>query len=394
MTNMKRGLFTALLVLAVMSGCGGTQLLSMKPIEADIPELRFWYEKGGALKSVWGHAGDFFAAGDAKKFVVKLHKDAGKCQLTYDDGDSHFTKDCAGLSTMTLDLGKYYANHPDVIGISVATEKLGIQMGFFYPNLRAERDVLPVEYKCPGQSSNKTMSTCTRPASYQFFLNAQIEDGSAGEMQFVRKCNKTSMQTDVIPVTGAGPITVSLQSMTPDYCVIQLNLRQNKQADGTYTIKKQQNLFVRFYDEKYIPLPIPELTKQSDGNWKACAPESYEKYSVNGNDRGSWTQSKCYTVGGSKDTEIDVWDRSGRFSWNATPGRMMLGTKGTTPQGIEINGFYFYNQARPWVEDRIKAACGSNDLACAKKKHSELLKDPKMIRAMEAWDASLLYQGE
>ena len=385
-------LLLACAAIVSAAGCGGTAALSMKPVDADIPELRFWYQKGGAWQTVFGHAGDFFTVGEAKKFKVKLHKDAGKCQLTYDDGDNHFTKDCEGLSTMDLDLGTYYANHPDVIGISVATEKLGIQTGYFYPNMRLERDVLPVQFKCPGQSSNKTMSTCTRPATYNFFFSAGVEDPSAGDMQFVRKCNKTSIQTDVIPVTGAGPITLSLQSMDADYCVIQLNLRQNKQPDGTYLIKKQQNLFVRFYNEKYIPLPIPELTKQSDGSWQACAPESYEKYSVNGTDRGSWTQSKCYKVPAGQ-VEIDVWDSIGRFSWNAAPGRSLMSTEGVAKaNGIDVNGFYFYNQARPWVEQRILKACKSTDVECIKKKRDELLKDPVMVRAVEAWDASILYK--
>ena len=389
MTKFKWGLLVTTLTLAIVSGCGGTKILTMKPIEADIPELRFWYQKGGAWKNVYGHAGDFFADGDSKKFLVKLHKDAGKCQLTYDDGDNHFTKDCKGLSTMELDLGKYYPNHPDVIGISVATDRLGIQTGYFYPNMRTERDALPVAYKCPGQSTERTMSTCTRPATYTFFFAAQIEDASAGDMQFVRKCNKTQMQTDVIPVTGAGPISLSIASNTADYCVIQLNLRQNKQPDGSYLIKKQQNIFVRFYNEKYIPLPIPELTKQGDGKWKACAPESYEKYSVNGKDRGSWSQSKCYTVDADQ-VEIDVWDDLGRFSWNVAPGRALFDAKGFATKGIEVNGFYFYNQARPWVEKKILESCSAKDVECAKKKRDELLKHPKMIKAMETWDASVL----
>lgn len=390
---MKKSKWGLLLFVLTVLGCGGTAALSMKPIDAEIPELRFWYEKGGNWQSVYGHAGDFFTVGEAKKFKVKLHKDAGKCQLTYDDGDNHFTKDCAGLSTMDLDLGKYYANHPDVIGISVATEKMGIQTGYFYPNMRTERDALPVQYKCPGQSNTRTMSTCTRPATYSFFFSAQVTDPSAGDMQFVRKCNKTAMQSDIIPITGAGPVTLNIQSMTSDYCVIQLNLRQNKQPDGSYLVKKQQNIFVRFYNEKYIPLPIPDLTKNDDGSWKACAPENYVKYSVNGNDRGSWSQSKCINVKADA-VEIDVWDEIGRFSWNLTPGRSMLSTEGFNKSGVEVNGFYFYNEARPWMEKHILEACKANDMECIKKKRDELLKDPKMVKAVEAWDASLLYKGE
>lgn len=392
---MKRFLWATLVVVTLatqFSGCGGTAALSMKPIDADIPELRFWYMKGGAWQNAFGQAGDFFSVGDPKEFQIKLNKNAGDCQLTYDDGDTHFTQDCDGQSTVTLNLGNYSAQQPDVIGISVATQNGGIQTGYFYPNMRVQHSALPVTYTCPGQSSSGLMSTCTRPATYDFDFSANITDGDPGQLQFVRQCNKGSLETDVINISGAGPVPLSLNSTTPDFCVIQLNLRQKQLPNGTWAIEEQQNIFVRFYDPTYIPLPLPELTQQSNGSWQACAPDDYSMYSINGTDYGSgWFSSNCKTITGSN-LEIDVWDSIGRFSWNVIPPRVLMNAKSSGQRGVELNGFYFYNKARPWVEQQILSVCKPTDEGCIKKKRDELLRNPKMVKAVTAWDASLLYK--
>ena len=389
---MKTVIFLLAVLLVLMTSCSsGT--LSMHPIDAKIPEMRFWYWKDGEYKSAWGDKGDWFKTGDPKKFKLKLHKDAGKCQLTYQDGDSHFTKDCQGMSEFELDLGTYTSSQSPVVGFSVATENLGIQQGFFYPNLLTQFPAIPVAYKCPHSDTVGGISVCTRPATYAFNFVATITDNYPGLLQFTKKCDNDFVPTVTpITVTGAGQLNFSVTSDTAQYCAINLAVKQNQQPDGSYAIKKEQTVHIRFYDPKYVPLPIPTMTQTKDG-WHVCAPQEYKLYSVNESDGGGGIfAGACQDVKGNT-VEFMVWDDIGRFSWNVAPGRVLQFLDGAAVGDIPLtNGYNFYSTAKPWIEGQLDKLCKKSDWRCRYFKYNDVIHLPKMIEAVEKWDASVLYQ--
>lgn len=381
-------------VLGCNGGCSSTKAVSMKPVDARIPELRFWYEKNGQMKDVYGSGGDYFNAGDAKQFKVKLHKNGGNCQLTYTDGDSNFTKDCRGMSTYTLDLGTYYVNHPSVVGISVAMEKLGIQQGYFYPQVNPSPfPELPVSYKCPQQESTDGISVCTRPATYQFNFTVSVKENFPGLLQYARKCVSDATETvDVFTINGAGDVPLTFNSSLAQYCTISVALKQNPQPDGSYAIKKKNVIHLNFYNPQYIPLPIPVINKVANG-WQVCGAEEYDATSLNLVDGGGIGSGKCKTVNASS-MEALAWDDIGRFSWNTSDasGRSLFLDATTSSKTSKSNGYYFYTLARPWVENQVLKKCRANDEQCIRSHINEVMRDPKMIKAVENWDSSILYK--
>jgi len=94
----------SVLSMILITGCA-TPPLSMKPVDAQVPELKFSYYKNGLFKSAYGHAGNHFKEGEPKIFKVKVNKFGGSCKLRYIDGNDDVTKDCTGMSEVTLDMG-------------------------------------------------------------------------------------------------------------------------------------------------------------------------------------------------------------------------------------------------------------------------------------------------
>ena len=354
-----------------------TKKYSMEPYKAKIPELRFDYLKEGIWMPVFGHGADYFIAGELKQFKIKMNKNSGNCQIRVIDGDNDSVYDCSKKGELIVDLGKYgqSAKEPSVLGISVASDKLGIQQGYFYPSLDKIRNLLPVQFKCPYQNTTKNVTVCTRPANYDFNMTAEVNDNKPGELLFRYKCGNDNLIEKTTPILSAGFFDFSISSASPAYCVLFFGLRQDKQSDGSYAIVKSRIMHVRFYEETYIPLSQPTITKISSGGWEACAVETYAAFSVNGVDKSKLNFGKCIKVPDEK-VEIDVWDDIGRFSWNIEP-----------KSKDYLNNFSFYREAGIFVSQFFEKC--KNDMTCVKE---DIRNNSKMIEAVIKWDASILYQ--
>jgi hypothetical protein len=350
----------------------------MKPVDAEIPELKFSYYKNGIFKSAYGHAGGHFSEGDLKIFKVKVNKYGGACKLRYIDGNDDITKDCTGLSEVTLDMGTHYKNQPEVIGISVSQEKLGIQQGYFYSLMRKERESLPVDFKCPYSDSTGDLAVCTRPASYAFKVKAIITNNLPGELLQTFVCNDGSKYETVLPISGADEKNLEFTVRNPTFCTVGLGLRQGKRPDGTHTIIQAKSIFVRFYNPLYIPLGSPNLIMEN-GVKKVCSGDSYAAYTLFNRDGGYLEPQTCFSV--SNFFEFFAWDSIGRFSFKSYSDSFTFAK--------QQDGWDFYTKAEPWIRKNMPR-CKSDE--CIKKEYAKLIRNPKMISAIENWDSSILYK--
>lgn len=370
--------YISILTTLFILGCGSTPPVSMSPDKAKVPELEFYYFKGGDWIRVHGHGGSKFQPGESRKFRIKLHKKMGDCQINYVDGDEHFTRDCKGHSSYELDLGQYYNSTPSITSFSVASEAVGIQVGHFYAAIGLQGMALPISIKCPEQSTHNNVSTCSRPATYKMKVMAINPDNEAGKIHFEYKClNKDKVVKIDEDILGEEYKEYTINSDIPTYCVAGLALKIN-------TTKLYSHLVhIRFYDPKYIPLPAPTIKKDSKG-YLACAKGNYKLYSVNGNDKGSGIFSgKCERVE-EKPVDIIVWDEIGRVGHSFLPGEEIENFN--QPQLAE--GWGFYTNMYPWFKSQIKKKCRYFSKDCIK----EIMYHPKMVQAVENWDSNKLYE--
>lgn len=375
-----RALIYVLLATVFIIACSTTQPVSMHPDLAKIPELEFYYQKNGNWVRVRGHGASYFQAGEAKRFLVKSNTHGGDCIINYQDGDTQNTYACDSSGETLLDLGKYYVNHPPVIGISVAMKDLGNQVGYLYANLGSQRTTLAVDFKCPYQDTNSNLSVCSRPANYPFVMTAHVP--ANGQIQFVYQCNGEALQSQVSTVTGPANYTFQMTESAANYCNIALNFKSD-------TMQAQQVINVRFYDNSYIPLSLPVVTKVS-GGYQVCAGEDYEAYTLNNEDHGSLGKGRCETVQGAI-LDFVAWDSIGRVTWAYQTGSMAEAVMGYSRKitKVKVNNFKFYDEARPWFEKRIEH-CGT-DLACIQKEKKIALRDKKAIKAATNWNSKYFY---
>jgi hypothetical protein len=377
--------------LIFIAGCT-TLPTSLKPVDAQIPELKFSYLKDGSFKTAFGHSASHFKEGDPKVFKVKVNQYGGVCKLRYIDGNDDITKDCTGSSEVTLDLGLHYKNQPEVIGISVSQEKLGIQQGFLYSLLRKEREPLPVEFKCPHAESEGDLAICTRPATYAFKVNAVITNNVAGELLQTFVCNDGTKFENIIPVSSSGEKMLEFTPQNATFCTVGLGLRQGKRADGTHSILQAKSIFIRFYDPLYIPLSTPVL-KTQDGVKKICPGESYSAYTFNNKDGSAIDTQTCFNY--PSVFEFLAWDGIGRFSYKKNQTQELL--------ALTNESWDFYEKIKPWVKKNSPDCVSDNEEywvhdeyrskdECMKKEYEKLMHHPQMIKAIENWDSSLLYK--
>ena len=380
-----------ILLLSLLTSCA-TAPTSLKPVDAQIPELRFSYFKNGVYKTAFGHAASHFKEGDPKVFKVKVNQNGGACKIRYIDGNDDITKDCTGASEVILDLGVHYKNQPEVIGISVSQEKLGIQQGFIYSLLRKERDPLPVEFKCPHAESEGDLAVCTRPATYAFKVNAIITNDVAGELLQTFVCNDGTKFEKIVPISSAGEQMLEFSPQNPTFCTVGLGLRQGRRSDGTHSIIKAKSIFVRFYSPLYIPLSPPVL-KNQDGVKKVCAGESYAAYTFNNKDGSYIDPQTCFNA--SNVFEFLAWDSIGRFSYKRNETQELL--------SLTNESWDFYEKVKPWVRKNTPDCVSDNEEYwvhdeyrskddCMTKEFEKLMRHPQMVKAIEKWDSSVLYK--
>lgn len=393
---MRFSLSFVLFIAVTLSGCStSTKSISMKPEDAKIPELHFDYWKDGKWRKAEGHAGDEFTVGNVKKFRVRTHKGMGNCLVNYLDGDSHIVKDCSNKGEVlfdTEDFEDYYEGHPTVLAFSVAGEKTGIQTGYFYPFVGIKRESLPVLVRCPHVQTSRNITTCSRPATFTFRMVAKNPLAEPGDLQYQYSCRDGQSGKEVFTdVESYGSEVLELKVNEASYCAIAFAFR-NKDK----TKKLSHLLHVRFYDPKYIPLPLPNVSETSKG-YKVCGAEEYRLTSVNGDDRGRLKAGNCINVKGNS-LDMLSWDDIGRLNHvhkSKLPSNMEdIGRNFFTPRAMYIDnaGWEFYKEARPWVESEIRKLCTPITASCAREKYKEVLYHPRMVKAVEEWDAKYLYE--
>lgn len=363
----------------LLGSCVTGKVASMTPLQARIPEMKFWYWKDGGYVPAYGHVADYFEAGAPKKFKIQLYN-SGKCEARIIDGDTDLTRNCNGLSQLEFDLGSYGISQPSVLGISVAQEKLGIQQAYLYPRLGPPINPLEVDFRCPYQASNQNLSVCSRPAGYNFHFTAKVNTTGVGQLLYTYQCVGGSLYSEIRAITGVQAESFDLKVDGPAYCEVGLALRQNKLPVGWSNIQSR-NVYLRFYDPAYIPLGVPSYTV-GNSHILACAGDDYNAWTLNGQEKGSMNAGKCKKVNGPS-LEVAAWDGLGRFSWINYPQNALRGSIGG-------NYFDFYDKAQPWVSKRLKELCGEVTQECWREKQAELARDPNWVKAVENWDVKSL----
>ena len=265
---------------------------SLPPLEAKRPELVFFYYHGKTWKLAQGHGSDYFSSGDTKKFKLPLHKRMGKCQVVIADGNTHDNYDCTDRKDLVLNLGKYYLNHPRVIALAITSERLGTQLGYFYPEVSKPRQGLDLRYQCPSVFSIGNLYGCIRPKSFN--LDVSLVAPGNGKLLYTYTCGSGDTREEITEVTENQVIRVEVKKAKTDYCLMAFAFKGDK--------KRAAYLHVRFYDNKYIPLASP----YAKGD-KVCV--SYESQAYRSGDRQ-------YKGSGCKDLEglTISWDSIGRVS--------------------------------------------------------------------------------
>ena len=359
------------LILALslfLNSCTSTPPLSMKPVDARIPELQFYYYKSGAWELARGQAADYFSPGDPKKFKVITHPKSGDCMINFVDGDVQKTFPCTNNSETIIDLGIYTVISPSVQAMSVVSENFGIQLGYFYPNLHSPKNMMGVEFTCPYSETNGNISVCTRPATYAFEFSFKIP--TPGKLQVISQCTGGVPNIDTQTVTIPQEFKSKISSPEKNYCIVSINFVDNNNEQFQHIIH------IRFYDPLYIPLSTPSV-KLDDQGYHICTGEKYYKTLVNGEDYGVLGAGYCYVVN-TPNVSIIGWDTIGRVAW------------GYASKEVSVleNGFNFYSEAYQFAQNKLSFC---NDCDCVKQNVNLVLYDPKMINAVHDWNAKELY---
>ena len=373
-----------LVCVFTLISCASTAPLSMKPNDAKVPELVFFYLKAGKWIRANGQGADYFAVGEKKQFKVRVSPEGGECVLYYQDGDTSKTFNCTDQNEVVMDLGTYYKNHPTIVGFSVAMKKLGIQFANFYPVMGTKRAPLPISFKCPQQDTGGgNISTCSRPATYSFNMTVSVKAPGTGKLQYVKQCaGDPVLQSYTQDTNGPADFTYTLSQGSANYCAVSFNFKSD---DGT--VAQQQLMNVRFYNEQYIPLGVPTVTKTANG-FQVCAAENYDAVTVNGEAQSSMSIGDCKEFQVSN-LDFTAWDQIGRVTWAAGVTSAVMDISAVA-NSKTVNGNIFYKQAYPYFYDRMKQC--KEDLTCLKATKTALLRSPKVTQAVSKWDATRLYK--
>lgn len=358
-------------LLFLLCSCVSPQYRPLPPVDAAIPEMPFSYMSNGSWREAFGQGSAKFSVGDTKKFKISLFSKGGACILRVLNGDTDRALSCTGKKELELDLGTYQAGEPEIISFVTTYEKLGTQVGYFYPSLAKERPVLDVSFKCPYQSQNGGFSVCTRPATYRFLYHLSFKEAVLGKFIHRRQCAGQPLEETVFDASGPFEKEFEITSAVPTYCVIGI---------GEKNTGKAHVIHVRFYDPKYIPL-LPPLIKGSLGAHKVCAADTYDALSVNNTYEYELKLGGCAPPTFASPLLVFAWDRFGRFSF------------------LEFSDLYFYNgwgfyeEAKKYAFEQVTATCGNVPKEeCVRKNSKKLMYTDKVIKAVEKWDASILYQ--
>lgn len=360
-----------LYIFIFLSSCVSPDYRPMPPIEAGIPELPFSYLSNGIWRETYGHGSARFSEGDTKKFKIDLFSDEGDCILRVINGDVDTAINCSNKKEIELDLGKYKKSEPEVLSFVVTYQNLGSQVGYFYPSLAKERPTLDVSYICPYQAQNGGFSVCTRPATYRFLYRLNFNDPVSGKFIHRRQCVGQPLEETIFESSGPFEREFELNSPVPTYCVIGI---------GEKNTGKSHVIHVRFYDPKYIPL-LPPYVKKTASASKVCANDKYDALSINKTYQTKLNKDECTSAVFYSPLLIFAWDKFGRFSFLEHSDVYFY------------NGWNFYAEAKDYAFEQIKKTCGSVvSRECLNNNERQLMYSEKVIKAVEMWDSSILYQ--
>jgi hypothetical protein len=366
------GIKTITPLFLTLFGCVTPQYRPMPPVEAGIPELAFSYFWSNTWKEAYGHASARFVAGEKKKFKISLFSKGGECTIRTLNGDVDSAQSCTGKKEIEIDLGNYKNSEPEVLSFVVSYEKLGTQVGYFYPNLSKDRPVLNLAFVCPYQQQNGGFSVCTRPATYRFIYRLNFLDSISGKFIHRVQCVGGSLEEKIFDAQGPFDRDFELTSDKPTYCVIGI---------GEKNTGKSHVIHVRFYDPRYIPL-LPAVVKQTNAGLKICATDNYDALKINNTYETYLRIESCTSALFQSPLLVFAGDRFGRFSFLEFSGSYLY------------NGWNFYYDAKDYAFEQIQRTCGEfPDKQCIEKNYKKLMYTDRVIQAVENWDASILYRG-
>lgn len=287
-----------ILALFPLSSCGAPPVL-LRPVDAGAFEGRFSYWKNNRWIESRGEDGDYFKTGDAFKIDVKTHEEAGRCQVKVTDGDFDEVRDCTRRSHVEFDLGKIAApaGTNKQVNYVVSSEKLGSFQGSFHIMVLESRPPLPISnLACPRLSGKQNLIFCSRPAGFTVSLSPKFPE--AGRALYTLGCNSGKSETREFDVQP-GETRIDIATQGKDFCFVTFAFKSASQRLSTL-------LFLRLYDQAYIPLARPE----KEGTQYCLNSKDYKAFTLDGEDREkNWFSPRCMDV----QKELMVWDAIGRF---------------------------------------------------------------------------------
>lgn len=227
-----------ILLTLLLSSCITTKTAS--PVDAGLPDLKFWYWKSGSYVQADGQGSNYFTPGEQKRFKVET---TGKCSVRYIDGDNDQTKPCE--KEVYFDFGQYLQTSPEVASIVVISDS-GSHYGVFYPTLRQQREVLPLEFACPQQETTHNVSVCARPAGYKFQFTVKTDE--AGKLLYTKQCSGSGLTEEIIELKEPTARSFSLESAGQNYCTVGFGFKKPSGHTSSHV------LHVRFYNPKYMSM--------------------------------------------------------------------------------------------------------------------------------------------
>jgi hypothetical protein len=291
--------FFILALFFPLVGCGAAPILT-RPIDAGAFEGRFSYARNGKWTESRGEDGDYFKPGDRVEIDIKTNSKAGRCVVKVTDGNFDRAEDCTGLSHVQMDLGKLdgIPGTNRQLNFVVSTDKHGSYQGALHMLLIEPVQKLPVAgLQCPLMSGKSNMLHCQRPAGFTLYLAPTFPE--AGRALYTLNCNSGKSVTQEFEVTEAGSKRIDIPTAGKDLCFVTFAFR-------SATKKLSTLIFLRLYDQAYIPLAYP----RAEGGELCLDSKDYKAVKVDGVDHSvNWFSSKCYPV----QKEMMIWDAIGRF---------------------------------------------------------------------------------
>jgi hypothetical protein len=255
----------------------------LKPIDANKYENEVKYLCDGELKASVGQGACQYPEGEMTRFHVKVPPTYGTVSASSCQGKEtiDFTKK---NGEVILDWSFPDTTHSCPIIISVAGYDSGVQLFRFIPYVYNDR------YPELEQQVTKQL-----PTHGVLSLMVKIDPELAGKILVSTTCDLMYPKQKITEFeAGTEGIRIKVKATEQKFCPV------------AYAVKYENNdftegeIYINFYNNKYIPLPNPRVGKKG----KLCPPHGARYFEVDGDKR-----SRC-----RKGDSAYSWTRIGRMS--------------------------------------------------------------------------------